>query len=307
MKLKDLYTDIYSRLSLFDVGHGIYAQDIIKAINDAIRQQMIDYVNNDMGQAFAVEQQTYSVIESNEYPYAGYFTLSRPVLQTSPIENAILSAIVWRSSEEILDSPSSANIGDLAIKDNNLYKCIETFEDLNTYDRTFQAGNIRNYYRKNGLVYKEGDVVFDAETRDHYRCVEDFKANVDDDIENIPQFEKLYWYKIGSAQNPAVFYPMDRFREAKIFEDKVDSAVFSVRYDRVYVVPVVERVSLTYVPEWEEVVDMDKELKIPGFIIPSVKNDVLNILGAKLGGNLVDQRISRPEPEQNEQDERQER
>ena len=304
MKFKDLYRDVYSRLSLFDTGHGIYAQDIIVALNDAITQHRLEYVNNNMGQAFAIEVSSYATIESQEFPFAGYFTLPRQVIKSSPPENAIIAAIVWDTTEEIPDNISSGEIWDVATKDGKQYYCIADFDNVNTFDRTFKAANIRNYKRNNGLIYKKGDVVLDHETEAYYRCVEDFHAVVDEPIDNLLQFEKLYWYERGSAYKPAIFFPLDQLRSMKMYENFSSTYAFTVIGNKVYTVPSPERVSITYVPEWEPITDIESDVDIPDFMIPIIKNSAINVLGAKLGMNLVDQRIKEPEPTEEEDEQR---
>jgi len=302
MKFNTLFRDVYSRISLFDNSLEIYALDVIRALNDAIKQQRLEYVNNGMGQAFAVNDDTYVVLDSMEYPFAGYFDLKRPLIKSAQIENAILTANVWVTDNELVDTPSSATIGDKVIKNGKLLKCVESFDNVNTFDRTFNNKHIRNYSRNNGLIYKPGDVVLDNESQSYYRCVDIFKANVNQPIEELPEFEKLYWFEFGSAYKTAVFYPMHSLQQLRVLEGSTSAYGFSVINDRVYVVPNTQRVNIIYVPEWEDVEDADADIEIPDFIVPNVKNQALNILGAKLGINLVDSRVREATPE--EEDER---
>jgi len=301
MKLDTIYRDIYSRLALEGVEHNISYLDIIRSINDSIRQLRLDYVLNGMGQIFSTTETVYYTLKDMDYPFMGYFNLSNPLMRTGPISSTVLAANAWVTSKNIPNGPSDGQVGDLANKGDKLYKCVTDFTGINTYDKVFNVGRIRNYNTKNGLKYKKGDVVLDNNTRDYYRCVEDFTANTDISIENISEFEKLYWYEVGSSYKPVVYYPINELRQLKIFDRYDTSYGFTIVDDKVYISPHPSRFSITYIPEWEEVEDKDEELKIPDFIIPGVKSQTLANLGSKIGVDLQ-QNQRRPTIRQDQDD-----
>jgi hypothetical protein len=303
MVLRDLYSDIISTLNFKDVNKSPYYYDVVKAINDAIRTQRIEYIQNGMGGDFYLTQTFYFSIKDQSFPFLNWSQLDNEIINDVPIELALINAFAYRTKNKLTNTVTSYNKGDIAIKDGKTYKCIESYSDLNTYSKIFRNREVKNYYKNNGLNYKAGDIIYDVELESYYKALYDYEAgntNAENSVVEVDDgqggtttesvFEKLYWREIGNAYYQASYYPFSKIHQMRLFENS-GSYVYTINKNKIYVSPNINQFVLTYIPKWEQVDELDAEVDIPEYMVSSVKSAAVRKLAIKL-------QIQLPEREQ---------
>jgi hypothetical protein len=291
MTLGDIYRDIHSRIITVGVNQSeLMYLDIVNAINDVIKQQRVEYVKQGLSDYFAT---TISFINSGltqpaEYPYLKQATLSPAPLKDLPLSLVVLNGNAYATENTITNTLQTFTKGSKATKNNDLFVAVESFSGINTFTKTFDPTEVKDYYPENGLSYKVGNVVKDGDS--YYRVLQDFTATFDD-ILDAPLVEKLYWAKTGTAYVPLVYYPFTSVQGLRTFENNNDAAGFTISKSFVFVTPNVTKFSITYVPIWTPVTTMTATLDLPDFMLQNVKMQVLQILGAKLGIDLQTKRV----------------
>lgn len=293
MKLEELYRDIYSRSGLQGHDHSIYRDDIVKAINDAVRHLRIEYVRNGTASAFADTETLTSFEEDTDYPFLVSDELSSALLDEVPEHLSIIASTSYITDNEIEDTEQDFDEGVLAFKDNVLYKAVDDIEQLNTYERTFDTRKTRTYSSNNGLSYKKGEVVYDNQSKNYYRVTDDFVAKSGEE-----ELEQLYWRKVGTANKYTTHYPFSGLRDLTIFQSLEEPQGFTIKEKKVYATPSIKKLSLSYVPRWSEVEQMEEDVNIPDFMVSQVKALVLQQITQTLG---IDAEINQPELEQQEE------
>lgn len=282
MTFGELYRDVYSRLALDGEDHDVYFDDISKTINDAVRELRVEYIKQGMGHEFATTETLNNFTESTDYPFVNSDILSNKIMEDLPIEYTVLSSTCYTTDNVIQNSSQTFNKGDIARKDGKLYECVSSFSNQNTFDLVFDPDDVRNYYRKNGLVYNIGDVVYDNETQNYFRVTTGFTNNIDEDGDNNSNLEQLFWKEIGTSYAYASHYPFKYLNTIRLFESVDFSEAFAILEDKVYATPNIDELILTYISKWTDIKDMDATLDLPDFMIPQVKDRALIRIGQKL-------------------------
>lgn len=281
MKLQDIYADIVSRLNQQGVRDYLYTyRDVVNAINDAIVNLKAEYVISGRYQDFVKTENINSIItEDVDYPFASTFTLDEPVMSEIPINQAILTVNVRLTEIEIVDSPVTLPKGTIATKNNKAYKLVESVENVNTFDLTFDIRDARHYVPNNGLKYFKDDIIFNLEDKSYYKIDEVF---VNDNAQS-PPITKVYWKLLHSNNKPAYFREFYELQNLKIADlyDK-DCFYVTVDKDKVYITPKANKLTISYIPKWVPVIDREDEIELPDYMIPEVKNNALQLLSTKL-------------------------
>lgn len=286
-QLETLYRDIYSRLDLEGEDHSVYQDDIIKAINDTIRESRIRYVQNGLGSYFTVTETLTSFERDSDYPFLVSDSLSQTLLDETPEYMSVVASTSYITDKEIEDLEQSFSKGDIAFKQNQLYEAIEDFTDINTFALTFDPRKVRPYSSNNGLKYKTNQVVFKKDTGEYFRVTSDFVAR-----NGAEELEKMYWKKIGEANTYTSHYPFSELRNLTVFESLQEPQAFTVKGNTVYATPAIKRLTLSYVPRWTDVIDFDDDVDIPDFMIGQIKARAIHIITAKLRKG-----VATPQPE----------
>lgn len=295
MKLNDIYRDVTSRLNQLGVrDYQLTYNDVVSAINDSISQQRVRLINEGVYQDFLVTENLFVTIEDFSYPFLSKFKLKNDVLTDLPIHKTAIVGSAQIAEKELLNKPQTFSKGEVVRKGMFVYTAIEDIQDINTYNLTFEISDVVTYRHNNGLKYNKGDIILDVVNEEFFHVDEDFKSN----NSTVPQLTKLYWKKIYNADKPAYFYEfknLNEFKTVSLYNE--DVYIFGILKDTIYVSPKVNRFTVSYIPKWKYVEDPDTILELPDFMIMNVKNQAVEILGAKLGMNLIDRRVSERTPE----------
>lgn len=298
MTFGDIYRDVYSRLALDGDEHDVYFDDISKAINDAIRTHRIEYISQGMGHEFASTETLNSFSKDTQYPFVKSDTLSQKVMNDLPIEMTVLSSTCYNTSNKIYNTTQIYDKGEVARQNNKLYECVESFDGVNTHDRTFHPDDVRNYFPSNNLNYKKDDVIKNTKTGKYYRVKQDFTNTFDEDPDNLTEVEKLYWKEIGSSNIYVAHYAFKFIQSLRVFDSLESTTGIAILDDKLYATEEIEEITLTYIPVWNNIKDMDANLNLPDFMIPIVKNDALMKIGQKLNVKMDLLEQTRPEDDE---------
>lgn len=286
MTLGYLIKDIYSKLEYYNINvNDVFYYDVVKIVNDTIRKLRSEFISDGKGEQFAITEILYFTIPSLEYPFLRETELEYEPIKEVPISSAIVSAYADIGTTPIVNAVSSSTKGIIASKGGKQYKCVESYSGINTYDLTFD-GVLRNYSFNNGLTYKETNVLRIGSS--YYKVLTDFTNTYTDTTTMINEglIVKVYWMYVGSSYVMGVFYSFERLNEMRLFSDyEMNSIVFSVNKNKVFVPLSTKQLTLTYVPKWIDVEDPDDELEIPDIIVQGIKQTVLQELSIKLGSN----------------------
>lgn len=270
---EDVYRDINQTLSSEDVWtEGIYHNDTVNAINDAIRTTRLEYIGNGLGHEFLTTE-TLTFTEDTDYPFYTS-TLTYPVLRSLPIHNSVYVSSYIKSSDEVQDIAQSFSKGDIVYKDKTLYKVVDDVSSINVYNETFDPKDVRLYYT--GMDVKEGHILKNGS--DYYRVTSNQESLLDSDLSG---FDKLYLMRIGGAYDNATHVPFSRLYELSLDGD-VPANFFTVKDSKVYS-STDKNMTISYIGEWQDVTDLSQELEIADTMIPAVKQTAINTLRQKLG------------------------
>lgn len=272
--LEQLYRNVNSTLSANDIWkEKIYHNDTVKALNDAIADQRIEYINRGLGFEFATTETFYVTMEDIQYPFVrNAFQLSRPLLRSLPIHQTILVNSFPKSDIVLDDEEVSLIKGDEVIKGKRLYKVVEDVDNENVYDKTFEAEYVRFFYA--GMKVRLEDIILFEDS--YYRPTQAGK------IEDISTLEKVYLLDIGQAYNDAMCVSFNRLHELTLAQS-VKGDVFTVKDDMIYTSFDSIPFTLSYIPEWEYVDDLSTELDIPDTMITAVEQQAIASLARKFG------------------------
>lgn len=287
MTLDSFFRDIYSQLNLDNSAHSIYAQDIIKALNDSIRNQRREYIEKGYGVEFSETEILYSLNENFEYPFLNSAYLSGNIMDSISIDRAILNVIGYETSNELSDELQTFSKGDIAIKGNSIYKCLTSFTDTNTYSLIIPKGEIvRDFYPGNGLAYHEGEYIHDIKNDKFYYVNSDYEANTDDEASTIAEFDEYFWIEQGRTYIHVAKYPFYAVSYLSVFDNMDSSEAVTIKKNELFATKGLKKVIITYIPEWKEVTEYDDTIDIPDFMIPKVKAESVNKMKIKLYGQM---------------------
>lgn len=278
MKLEKIYRDIFSILNIESNQVKIYSLDVINCINDVIAQLIPQYVNRGLGSIFTITEEVTDFMKDQSYPFAFSSELDLSINQDVPIEDAIKSPFFKGARKDLKDEVDSATIGDVRYKDGSLFVCVESYDDLNTFDLSFNPKEASQFFPGNSLFYFEGDVVRDIETDSWWIALEDYHNDESIDIEDTESFEQLYWKRTGNGHFEGnLVGDINRLRLGQEFE----SYKFFVHGCEVYA-NTNNVLVIKYIPEWEHVTDLDRQLAIPQSLSAEIIENCVSRLRNKI-------------------------
>lgn len=278
MLMRDIFRDVTSRLNVKDFDQEYYYLDGIQAINDAIASLRVQYVNAGRGDILAETHTLTTTTYSQSYPDFVEIQLPKPVIDTPNIELAIIRGITWVTENEIGDSVFPKFT--FATSGNTLYQAIVDITNVSQTE-TFDAHKFRNFKTENNLTYNVGDVI-KSTVGNYYRVLEDFNNDSQQDFANSARFQQVYWMKYDiSPYTIASFYNAKRLSELNYVPKEFPT--FTVIGKVAHVSQSPTKFTLTYVPEWEYVEDLDEEIKLPPDMLAAVKEQAIGALQNKIG------------------------
>lgn len=279
-----IFRDINSVFSDYSVDQTkIYAKDTTNLINQLISQLRVDHVKNGLGYEFAVTETVYTSLDDLEYPFLKYAELEYPLMRSLPIQWTVRQSVFQTTDNELLDEEQSWNVGDIVFKGKKTYKALTDVTNENTYNLTFAVEGVRNFRVNNGFKFKKGDIATDGDM--FIRFTEDYVNNQNEPIEQVPA-DPLVWREIDTTYQEGTQVSFDRLHALKLYKPIFQHYPFSIREDRVYTPIDNTPMTITYVPEWQYVEDMDDILKIPDSMVKTVKDMTVATLARKFGVNL---------------------
>lgn len=284
--LNKIYRDVNSILASNNVStEKIFHTDTVNAINDAIQTHRSQYIEGGLGNEFVRHKTITDWSKDVQYPFLFSSSLDTPVYRSLPIDRTVRNSVFHKTINTIEDETQTFDVGDLAIKDNDVFECVESFDGVNTFDLVFETRNIRNFYPGSGLSYTQGDVVLDQTFDGFYRATQNYDDDGTTDIEATGAFEKLYWRLVGDGYQQARFIPFDSLHQIKLDSTMDSSFAFSIKDDLVYV-GADKTMTVSYIDEWQRVTDLSVELDLPDTLIPLIKRSAVQYLASKINVEL---------------------
>ncbi len=284
MLLKEIYSDVMSRVNAIKQEHNLFYYDFVNAINDAIVLKRNEYVAAGNGSQIATREALYFTTPDYYYPYVRSVELSSSILKDFPVSKAVISAVAYRHAD-IANVVKTYAAGQNLKKGLVLYKNDQLITALNSYTLTYNPKNVRNYKLGNELVYAAGDIIKDIETDYIYSVIAGFTA---DGTEDAPasnaNLTRLYWRETGPSHIMPAFKPFDQIDELVLYSDMSRACAFTIKGTTVYVSDNITFMTIDFVPEWTKVVDLDAEVDIPMSMATAVKLTAFDILRTKLAG-----------------------
>jgi hypothetical protein len=276
MKLSRIYRDIYSTLNVDREEIPIHSKDVINCINDVIATSIPEYVNRGLGDVFSVLETVYGFSPDTKFSNIYSAKLDFPINQDID-KNVAITASFFKEGVDLKNESGSASLGEIRYKAGHLYKCVESYNGVNTFELTFKPEGASQFYPDNGLYYFEDDVVFDVDTETWWRATQDYENTIADDIEDTNAFEQLYWKRIGGGSLEGNLSPS---KSSVVLGSSIGTYMFYLDYNRVYAndnKPLV----LEYVPEWQDEDTLNNEINIPRSMAENIKLRCVEILRSK--------------------------
>lgn len=275
MKFGQLYRDVISNTPS-GVPDMVSSRKIVKSINQAYMSIRDQYIKSGMAESFGREQTVYTYNQHRKYSFLNYGTVKYPVCMSMPLSQTIVSSDIEIVSDDIKDKQQSFSKGDLAKKSDEVYKAVNSFSGINTYDLTFKTEDVKEFDLANGIKYHEGNVVpYDGK---YYRANTDVKATDDTTpLDSQSEWDQVYWRYQHPAHRQAEVVQFDNIQQIKILIDE-NEPVISVVGRRIYMSKNISRIHLIYIPEHQEVEDFDDDILVPDSAIPAIKSKALNLM-----------------------------
>ena len=293
MILRPIYSDIISKINQSVQRDEILSTDIIRAINDAISVIRIDYVGRGLGQSFAITEQYYFSMRDMNYPFLHATELESTPMKTAPITNSIQNLMGFVTDDELQDASATYALGATTVKQDDTngvfraYQCVKGFTSTNTFDLTFTKEQIRQYRSNNGLKYSTGDVIYDGTS--YWKLTADLTNNqaytfvASGAGAGQINATQVYWLDIGEAAINPVYIEFDRIQELRLMS-RNNFFGYTIKDNILYGTPNIQRFTISYVPEWTYVDDLDADVRITADMIPKIKQAALASLAIKLPG-----------------------
>lgn len=278
--LRKVVRDIYGRLDIDSVDKSdIYFNDVVSEINTSITNKVYQYTQAGRGQVFSVTEDIYFSIKDLSYPFLYYTDLEFSPISLEP-HTVILGANVYKVTDSVKNNASSYTKDTILRKGDSLYKVTHDVTNTNIYDTTFNSRDVRPFMQGNELKYVSGDIVEDYQTGYYWKVNTDFTES-DTDISTVADRVYLRLYRSDAYATPT-FHPFKHINDLKLYNDVDGGYGFTYNGAKLYVTKNIKRMSISYVPEWEEVTDPDQELVVPHTVLSEVKNDVVQVLLPKV-------------------------
>jgi hypothetical protein len=283
MTLDDLYRDVNARLSVYnEYREQFYSQDVIKALNDAIAEVRVKATQSRNARQIAVTQVLDTFTVSITHPYLVEATLTLPLVNTVDPLLSILQADFWISGTELTNGFTTAVVGDQRYIAGTLYSCVASHTAQNNFSKTFDPKNIRSFYTGNNAKFFIGEIIFKDGV--YWKVLEDFTNNDDQTFAEGSRFSKMYWAKLSNAFGVVSIYPFERLGELKLLNDShcTGTRGIAVKDTKVYASPNVPKMTITYVPEWATVTNLDSTIELPTEWVSEVKTMAIDKLQQRL-------------------------
>lgn len=283
MTLDTLYRDVNARLSVYnEYQEKFYSQDVIKAINDSIAEVRTKAAQGRNARQIAVTQVIDDFAVSLQFPYLVESTLDQPLLNTVDPHFSILQADYWKSASPLTSSFTTAVVGEQRYIAGQLYSCVAAHTGENQFTKTFDPKDIRAFYPNNQAKFFTGEIIFREGV--YWKVLEDFLNNEDQTFVEGSRFSKMYWAKLQGAFGVASIYPFERIGELKLLNEShcTGTRGIAVRGDVILASPNVPKLTITYVPEWTFVSDLDAVIDLPTEWSSEVKTMAVDKLAQRL-------------------------
>jgi hypothetical protein len=283
MTLDDLYRDVNARLSVYnEYREQFYSQDVIKALNDAIAEVRVKATQSRNAREIAVTQVLDTFTVSTTHPYLVESTLTLPLINTVDPSLSILQADFWVSGTALTNGFTTAVSGDQRYIGGTLYSCVANHTAENNFTKTFDPKDIRTFYPNNGAKFFVGEIIFKDGV--YWKVIEDFVNNEDQTFAETSRFSKMYWAKLSSAFGVVSIYPFERLGELKLLNEShcTGTRGIAVKDTKVYASPNVPKMTITYVPEWATVTNLDSTIELPTEWVSEVKTMAIDKLQQRL-------------------------
>lgn len=284
MTLGSIYRDIVSRLSSVGVSQQrLVKKDITNAINDAIRNIRVQYIQAGRGEKFATSQTVTPTSKNSDVPFLYSVALTQNIMESLPLSLTVLTSVVTVDADTIPDALDTFSEGDQKIKDDKLYEAVSDGSSVNAYNLTFVEEDVKTFYPDNGLTFYVGDVAYDLNTDTYWRCTTKYENTSDTVIGSTGNFEQLYWKQIGDAYKQADVISYERLHLLTLSSKFSQSFPISIKNKNLFALYGDIPYYVSYVPEWKEVTDLTATVDILEEMISPVKIRSLQILSSKLG------------------------
>jgi hypothetical protein len=304
MTIDKLFRDINSRLMIHSEQNELYyAGDVLRAINDAVRELIVDAVNNRTAERLLVSEVVTPDLDLR-HPHLLSATLDKPVLSTPDIRMSVYNAYYTTVNFDVA-TETAANAGQKGYIDGypNIVLC------LNNYTGGVQneiiAGNVRNFAPNDGGFYRK-DTAIQYQNR-YWRVLQDFDSDgiipssetallyegnslsfedqllTFDSPEDVV-FKELFWVDTGVPYSSRpMIQPYHRIQAAMLTSPPqyACTSTIAFQYDTVYTTPDVKLLMVEYVPEWEDVTTPDSQLELPAEWEGEIKRRAIESLRTK--------------------------
>jgi hypothetical protein len=283
MTLDSIYRDVNSKLSVqHEYEEKFYSLDTIKAINDAISAVRLEAAQNRVAEQIAVTQVINNFTLSANHPYLVEATLSASIINTVDPMSAILQADYWVTANTLDSGFTSATVGDRRNIGRKLYQCVETYAGVNAQTRIFDGNKLRYFAPNDNATYLVGDIIHNGGS--YWKVLENFANTTTQTFEEGARFEKQFWVFVGNAFGPTSVYTFERISQMKLLseDDCTGTRGVAVKKDKVYCSPNVPKLTITYVPEWTFINNLDTNLDIPSEWLPEIKQRAVQTMLMKI-------------------------
>lgn len=285
MKFRNIYNDVVSRVSQLDVDRSkLFHYDYLDAINDSIAELIVMYGSKEMFDGITHTEVITFNMKDFEYSLLYSADLEKKINKNFKPKNAIVNCLVQPITLEGKTGEQSYSKGTLVVFKDYVYECLDsyTLQDHLENETEFDGTNIREYTPGSGVQYKRLDILkFDNL---YYRCIQDFIAtDKQHDIEtDTINFSQIFWIKKQPVYFNSRFIAFDDLNDMLIYSKMKDVYMFSVYGDKLYMNQNPKRVVLTYIPEWEDITNLDTEITFPRTMVSDIKLKALEKIAVKL-------------------------
>lgn len=281
MTLDRIYRDVISALNA--PKEHIKQRDVTNLINEVITQIRVEHILNTGGYEFAVTEMIWALIEDFEYPRFYKAKLKRPLLRSLPISQTVKQSLVVDACDEITRKPASFRKGDRAVYKGKTYVATRDIEDEVTNRLTFSTDRRRTWRINNKTRYRKGDII--EYEGSFYRVVDDFyNERTYENFQDTP-VEEVVWRLEQDSFYQMSYMEFSRLHEGGLTKVIDDHYPFSIKDNHIYTTFDKTPVTVTYIPEWIFIDDLDQKLDIPDSFYLTIRNRTIDLLVSKLGLN----------------------
>jgi hypothetical protein len=280
MTIDKLFRDINSRLNArSEQDELFFAGDVLRAINDAVRELIVDAVKNKTAERLTINELVTPAIDT-DHPYMLSATLARPILSVPDIRMTVYN-VHYRTTTFNIATENAATSGQKGYLPGHPTMVLA----VNDYSGgpqnvVFKPNEVRNFAPNDGGFYKQGSVI--AYQGKYYQVISDF----DSDGAEPPSanFTELFWI---DTTIPVLIRPMvhEFHRMGSIAGDfdRIISCMDNVafRNDKVYTTMGIKQLFVEYVPEWVDVTDPTDTVEVPAEWEGEIKRRALDSLRNK--------------------------